>query len=152
MEMSANQAPPIHDITTDIVNPPRFVAITPLRAGATNSAEYGGAEIAVKQRKAYPDLKTVIVNTSQERAFQLALDAAQTMGWDIIASVPGEGRIEATDSTFWFGFKDDIVIRVTPAGYRSMVDVRSVSRVGISDTGTNAKRIREYLKALAKKS
>jgi uncharacterized protein (DUF1499 family) len=71
------------------------------------------------------------------------------MGWHIVAAEPREGRIEATDTTFWFGFKDDIVVRLTPAGYRTLVDVRSVSRVGRSDVGTNAKRIRTYLRMLA---
>jgi uncharacterized protein (DUF1499 family) len=67
------------------------------------------------------------------------------MGWTMVAANAGEGRIEATDTTFWYGFKDDIVIRVTPAGAGSRLDVRSVSRVGRSDIGTNAKRIRKYL-------
>ena len=71
------------------------------------------------------------------------------MGWQIVASAPQEGRIEATDTTLWFGFKDDIVIRVAPAGNRSLVDIRSVSRVGISDVGTNARRIRNFAGKLA---
>ena len=79
------------------------------------------------------------------QVFQSALDTAHEMGWHIVAQVPAEGRIEATDTTFWYGFKDDIVIRITPAGDRSLVDVRSVSRVGVSDVGTNAKRIRAFI-------
>jgi len=71
------------------------------------------------------------------------------MGWDIVAVVPGELRIEATDTTLLFGFKDDIVIRIAPAGQGSRVDVRSLSRVGKSDLGVNAKRIRKYLRQLA---
>jgi uncharacterized protein (DUF1499 family) len=70
------------------------------------------------------------------------------MGWVIVDANPAEGRIEATDTTFWFGFKDDIVIRVMPADHRSRVDIRSVSSVGKSDMGMNAKRIRRYLKKL----
>jgi uncharacterized protein (DUF1499 family) len=70
------------------------------------------------------------------------------MGWELVASDPIAGRIEATDTTFWFGFTDDIVIRVSPRGGGSRVDIRSVSRVGISDVGTNAARIRKYLAAL----
>jgi hypothetical protein len=151
-KMTAYNAAPIHDITTDIVNPPRFVAVVPLRTSAPNPVEYGGAEMAVRQRQAYPDIKTHIVNSSPERAFQQALETVHAMGWDIVASVPGEGRIEATDSTFWFGFKDDIVIRITPAGYRSMLDIRSVSRVGTGDAATNANRIRAFMKTFAKKS
>ena len=70
------------------------------------------------------------------------------MGWQIVAAEAGEGRIEAIDTTFWFGFTDDIVIRITPADYRALVDIRSVSRVGRSDAGTNARRIRAYIAKL----
>ena len=147
-KLTAQKMPHIHDITTDIVNPPRFVSILPLRANAPNPAEYGGPEIAAKQRAAYPDIKTVVLNVPNDQAFALALDAANKLGWRIVAAIPPEGRIEATDTTFWFGFTDDIVVRITPAGNRSLVDVRSVSRVGISDVGTNARRIRGFLKKL----
>jgi uncharacterized protein (DUF1499 family) len=104
--------------------------------------------VAVKQRAAYPDIKTAILSVPPNEAFARALDAARALGWRIVAEVPAEGRIEATDTTFWFGFTDDIVIRVTAAGYRSLVDVRSVSRVGRSDVGTNAKRIRAFIRRL----
>lgn len=147
-QSTARKLPRIHDITTDIVNPPRFVAILPLRAAAPNPAEYGGPELAAKQREAYPDVKTVVLGVASDQAFAQALDAARRMGWRVVAAVPAEGRIEATDTTFWFGFTDDIVIRVAPADNRSLVDVRSVSRVGISDVGTNAKRIRKFMKIL----
>ncbi len=86
------------------------------------------------------------------QAFEQALRMARDMGWTIVDSNPGEGRIEATDMTFWFGFKDDIVIRIVPAAQGSRVDVRSVSRVGRSDVGTNAKRIRKFLKKLKETS
>jgi len=82
------------------------------------------------------------------QAFDRALQTAREMGWTVVDSNSGEGRIEATDTTFWFGFKDDIVIRITPADQGSRIDLRSVSRVGRSDVGTNAKRIRKYLKKL----
>lgn len=70
------------------------------------------------------------------------------MGWKIVAAEAEMGRIEATDITFWFGFKDDVVIRITAQNKGSRVDVRSVSRVGLSDVGTNAKRINSFLEAL----
>lgn len=148
-KLDAGRLPRIHDITTDITNPPGFVAILPLRADAANPATYGGAEVAALQRRAYPDIKTVILELPLPQAFDAALGAARALGWKVVAAVPAEGRIEATDTTFWFGFKDDIVIRVAPAGNRSLVDIRSVSRVGISDVGTNAKRIRAFIKKLA---
>jgi len=119
-----------------------------LRADAANPATYGGAEVAALQRQAYPDIKTVILELPMAQSFEAALGAARALGWQIVATVPTEGRIEATDTTFWFGFKDDIVIRVAPAGNRSLVDIRSVSRVGISDVGTNARRVRALMKRL----
>lgn len=141
-KMKAQQYPRIHDISTDLDNPPRFVAILPLRQGPV---EHGGVMIASMQLKAYPDIKTLILPVPKEQAFQSALSAAREMGWEIVAEVPAEGRIEATDTTLWYGFKDDVVIRIVPAGDRSLLDIRSVSRVGISDVGTNAERIRAFL-------
>lgn len=134
--------PRIHDITTDLNNPPRFVAISTARHAGVR---YGGVEVATQQLKAYPDLKTVVFALPANEVYKSALLAARDLGWDIVAERPAEGTIEATDTTKWFGFKDDIVIRVVPAGERSLLDVRSVSRVGISDVGTNAKRVRAFL-------
>ncbi len=75
------------------------------------------------------------------------------MGWKIVDENQAEGRIEATATTRWFGFKDDVVIRIAPSGGNgSRVDVRSVSRVGRSDVGTNARRIRAFLKKFAEAS
>lgn len=146
---TAERLPRIHDISTDLDNPPRFVAILPLRQGADNPVEYGGAEVAAKQRSAYPDLKSKVVDIPAGLAFAKALDAAHRLGWEIVATEPVAGRIEATDTTFWFGFKDDIVIRVSPEGSHARVDIRSLSRVGVSDVGTNARRIRNFLRTLA---
>ena len=145
---TAQRVPAIHDITTDTDNPPRFVSILPLRKNAPNSPEYGGPGIAAKQRAAYPDLAPATFSVPPDKAFERALAAARKMGWVIVDANAAEGRIEATDTTFWFGFKDDIVIRVTPADHGSRVDIRSVSRVGKSDLGKNASRIRKYLKEL----
>jgi len=147
---TAQSVPAIHDITTDTENPPAFVSILPLRKDAANPAEYGGPEIAAKQKTAYPDLAPAMLPLPPPPAFEQALRTARDMGWTIVDSNPGEGRIEATDTTFWFGFKDDIVIRVAAANQGSRVDVRSVSRVGRSDVGTNAKRIRKFLERLKK--
>lgn len=147
---AAKRVPFIHDITTDTENPPRLVAVLPLRQNAPNSAEYGGPEIAAQQRAGYPDLGPANLPTPPDRAFEQALATARRMGWQIVDANASEGRIEATDTTFWFGFKDDIVIRVAAAGAGSRIDVRSVSRAGRSDVGTNAKRIRCYLKQLTK--
>jgi uncharacterized protein (DUF1499 family) len=146
---TAQQVPPIHDITTDTENPPTFVAVLPLRANAPNPAEYGGSELATQQRSGYPDLGPLVLKAPPQQAFEHALATARGMGWEIVATELGEGRIEATATTFWFGFKDDVVVRVKPAEEGSRIDVRSVSRVGRSDVGTNAKRIKTYLARIA---
>lgn len=147
-QRAARSAPPIHDISTDLENPPAFVAILPLRADAPNPAEYGGPEIAEQQREAYPSLGPLELPQPPAAAFAAALEAARGMGWEIVAADSAAGRIEATDETKWFGFQDDVVVRVAPAGEGSRVDVRSVSRVGRGDVGTNARRIRTYLERL----
>lgn len=147
---TARGVPPIHDITTDTESPPQFVRLLPLRAAtnATNPPEYGGPEVAAYQKSAYPDIAPLALDLPPQRAFERALDAARGMGWDIVDANLSEGRIEAADRTFWFGFRDDVVIRVLPVGGGSRVDVRSKSRVGGGDAGTNAKRVREYLARL----
>lgn len=145
---TAAAVPPIHDITTDVMKPPPFVAILPLRQDAPNPPEYGGTDIAMAQQAAYPDIRTMLLNVPADQAFAQVRETVDRLGWKLVAAVPEEGRIEATDTTFWFGFTDDIVIRVTPAGHRSLVDIRSVSRVGRSDAGTNAARIRRFLSTL----
>jgi len=140
--------PPIHDITTDMQEPPEYVAVLPLRVNVPNTTEYGGEKIASQQRAAYPDLQPLILNVPPPQAFDRALATVREMGWELVAADATAGRIEATDTTFWFGFKDDVVIRVRAADRGSRVDVRSLSRVGGGDAGTNAKRIRAYLDAL----
>jgi uncharacterized protein (DUF1499 family) len=145
----ARSVPPIHDITTDTENPPAFVAVLPLRASAPNTADYGGPEIAAQQRAAYPDIQPVHLAMPPAQAFQRALVAVRESGWHLVAADSAAGRIEATATTFWYGFKDDVVIRVIPSDRGTRVDVRSESRVGRSDIGTNARRIREYLKKLS---
>jgi uncharacterized protein (DUF1499 family) len=139
--------PPIHDISTDLDNPPTFEAVVPLRADAPNSLDRPPM-LAAQQREGYPNLAPVTVSTPPDQAFDRALVVAQGKGWEIVDADRSSGRIEATDTTFWFGFKDDVVVRLTPWGAGTRVDVRSVSRVGRSDVGTNARRIREFLAAL----
>ena len=143
------RAPAIHDITTDTSTPPQFDAIVPLRADAPNSLEYGGADIATMQGEGYPDLDTLIVDVPPEQLVDQARDVATAMGWEIVAVDRQAGRIEASDTTFWFGFTDDIVLRARAVAGGTEVDVRSVSRVGVSDLGANAKRIQNFLERLA---
>ncbi len=145
---TAKQLPPIHDITTDMTDPPAFVAVLPLRASATNAAEYAGDSIAALQRAAYPDVRPLSLAVPPLAAFDRAVAAAKVMGWEIVAGDSPGGRLEATATTTWFGFKDDVVVRIRAENGGSRVDVRSVSRVGRSDVGANAARITRYLAEL----
>jgi hypothetical protein len=148
LQQQARSVPPIHDITTDTLEPPEFIAILPLRAGAANPPGYAGEEVARLQQEAYPDIRSYRLDAGGEIAFERALAAARKMGWEIVAADPAAGRIEATATTFWYGFEDDVVVRVGADNGGSVIDVRSKSRVGRSDLGANASRIRTYLEAL----
>jgi uncharacterized protein (DUF1499 family) len=143
------QVPPIHDITTDMDNPPAFVAALKLRPKDANTVAYE-KDVAGKQRAAYPDIAPVKAKLAPAEAFKRALDAANAMpGWAVVDSDPATGRIEANETSRWFRFTDDVVIRVTADGTGSRIDVRSVSRVGRSDFGVNAARVRAYTAALS---
>ena len=150
----ARKAPPIHDITTDTLNPPKFSTVLTLRSRSQsyNSCTYGGRVIAKEQKQAYPYIKPLILEVSFENAFNKALFVARDMkNWKIVNSNAAAGRIEATVTVPWFGFKDDVVIRVSSvdAGC-SRIDVRSESRSGSDDFGINAKRIHTYLMLVKK--
>src|SRR5690606_33945203 len=138
-------APPIHDITTDRDNPPSFVAIRPIRADAPNPPDHGGAEVIRQQAAAYPDIRPVIIDLPSDQAFRRAVELVNERGWRVVEASEMEGRIEATDRTFWLGLREDIVIRLTPLDGRTVVDMRSSSRVVEADRGSNARRIREFL-------
>jgi len=143
------KVPPIHDITTDPDNPPAFVVVVPLReAAGPDRVSYEGVKIAEQQRQAYPDIVSLTLAVPPAAAFNHALDTAQRMGWTIVGADDAAGRIEASDKSRWFGFIDDIVVRITPSASGSRVDLRSSSRVGRSDFGVNAARIEIYLSAL----
>ncbi len=141
--------PRIHDISTDTGDPPAFVAVVPLRVGASNPLAYepGNAPL---QAAAYPDIRPVRLAMPPAQAFALAERALHAMRWKPVAVVAEAGRIEATDTTWLFGFEDDIVIRVAADGAAgSRIDVRSKSRIGSSDLGVNAARIRRFVRQLA---
>lgn len=146
LSMAIERHSPIHDVSTDTSHPLQFIAVLPLRAEANsaNSTDYD-AKTAQLQKEAYPDIGPLQIDLPPAHAFDRALAAAHAMRWEIVSTDPMQGRIEATATTFWFGFKDDVVVRVTAAGNGSRVDVRSLSRTGQSDIGANARRVRDYL-------
>lgn len=142
--------PPVHDISTDTVNPPAFVAIAPLRADAPNSIEYGSGpdwpadRLAETTREAYPGLAPIMSELSVAEAVEKSAAALSAMGLETVSVDVEAGRVEATATTFWFGFKDDMVVRITAQADGSRVDVRSKSRVGQGDVGANAERIMKF--------
>ena len=148
--------PLIHDITTDFANPPAIVAGA--KQPRKNSAEYVGRQeaprssltIAEAQQKAFPDIKPMVLDISVEEAAKRAQSVIADMNMDVLqVERRGEATvIEATFTSFWFGFIDDFVVRLTPEGQGTRVDVRSKSRVGLSDLGANAKRIRDFFQRL----
>ncbi len=142
--------PPIHDITTDTLDPPQLVAVLPARAATSgvNPAVYGGEKVAAQQTAAYPTIRPLVLNVSTTDAYQKALTAVGAMGWTLVQALPEQGHIEATATTGWFAFKDDVVIRIRAQGAGSRVDIRSVSRVGVGDLGANAKRIEAFSQKL----
>jgi len=144
----AQRLPKIHDISTDTDDPPAFVDVLPLRQGARNPVDYK-TETAAEQMRGYPDIAPARLDLPPAQAFERAERAARAMGWQIVAVRPEALRIEATATTLLFGFKDDVVIRVRAQGQGSVVDVRSLSRIGGSDIGANAARVRAFLGKLA---
>ena len=152
--------PFIHDVSTDTQNPPVFTEVVlseRAKVKGVNSLDYIGKKdsrdktlVSVLQTSAYPDVRSLVKEDSSDVVFGQALSAAKAMGWTIKAENVQAGTIEATAETFWYGFKDDVAIRIqTAEGGGSIVDVRSVSRVGGSDLGANAERVKAYLTKLA---
>lgn len=140
--------PQIHNITTDLAQPPVFNAAYGLRDDSHNSLDVPDASVRELQRAYYKDLKPLVLEASPEAVYQRALATVEALGWTLIAADPGALTIEAYEETTFFGFKDDVVIRVQPVAEGARVDLRSVSRVGRSDLGANAKRIQRFLAAL----
>jgi uncharacterized protein (DUF1499 family) len=141
-------SPAIHDISTDLVNPPKFDAVALLRVNASNPITYAGAISAEQQRQAYPELKTLTYSQPKAELVAAVEQATKNLGWALVDTDVNKGKIEATDTTIWFGFKDDIVVRVNDKGDKREVDIRSKSRIGASDLGKNAQRIHDFIEEL----
>lgn len=146
----ATTLPEIHDITTDTINPPVFFNIVALRENAPNSLAYehqgSSDKLVALQQAAYPDLKTIYSRLSVQDAIKRSLEVLAMQGVEVVNVDLNKAVVEATATTFWYGFKDDVVIRIQATEQGSMIDLRSVSRVGRSDIGANAARIRAFIK------
>lgn len=149
--LDGRNAPPINDITTDTADPPQYRAITAATRGPDSVPLGYDPGIAAQQRAAYPKVTPLIVRAAPAVAFDRALATARAQGWAILAAEPAAGRIEATATVPWWGFKHDVVVRLTPDAGGTRIDVRSKSRVGKRDLGVNARRITDYLAAIGSK-
>ncbi len=147
--LKAQSVPPIHNISTDVNDPPVFTAVPALRGEGTNPLDYDATKLGPLQSAAYPGVKSLETPLDRAAAIARARTVLEDMGLEIVAAEPNGRVVEATFTSFWFGFKDDVVVRVRSSGGGSVIDMRSVSRVGQSDLGANAARIEEFLKRFA---
>ena len=142
--ISTSGAPAIHDATTDLADPPNYVAL-PLSPDNLRGLEGGEEQWRELHSQAYDDLVTIKINAPVADVIASAEELARDRGWTIALADPDAGRLEATAYASWIKFNDDVVLRVVPDDSGSIIDMRSVSRVGVSDLGENAKRIRKFL-------
>ena len=144
--------PKINDVTTDAVNPPAFVAIAKLRAKGANAVAYRGAAFAKAQSAAYPDIKAIELNRTVDEAFEVASDAVRHLKLNVVGQDAPDlkngrpGTIEIMDRSLILGIYDDLVIRVSGDEESARIDVRSASRYGSFDLGSNAEHVRQLLK------
>ena len=144
--MAAFSVPQIHNISTDVNDPPAFDQLVAARGDDSNPLPYDAATLADQQQAAYPDVQSLELSSAPAATLEQAASALAEMGLEVVNRDPAAGIVEAVATSFWFGFKDDLVVRIRPtAAGGSLVDVRSVSRVGRSDLGANAKRISTLL-------
>ncbi len=151
--VGARGVPPIHDITTDIADPPEYDAAIKLRGVGPdiNTLTYDAAKLPPLQQAAYPNVVPLDVSATPENAFDAAVAALGGLGFEVVNADRDAMRIEAVATSFWFGFKDDVVVRIRPQASGARIDVRSVSRVGVGDSGANAARIAKILNAIKAK-
>jgi hypothetical protein len=139
--------PFLHQVSTDTVNLPAFDVIIALRGEKSNPLDYDREKLALLQQAAYPELQSILSDLSVEQAFTKAVDTAMNLGWEVVAKDKDRGMIEAVDTTLLWAFKDDVAIRVQLTDMGSKVDLRSISRVGGTDLGANAERIKKFITA-----
>jgi uncharacterized protein (DUF1499 family) len=135
--------PPIHDITTDLNDPPQFVAAAHT-LGKSLDYPQGREDTPALQNEAYPDLEPIGLDLPADEALERARRVAETLGWEVVGVDDASGRLEATSTSRLFRFVDDIVVRIRRTESGTIADVRSTSRVGQSDLGANAARIRAF--------
>jgi uncharacterized protein (DUF1499 family) len=144
----AYSLPALYDITTDPIDPPRFEAVARIRPRETaNAITYAGLYAAEQQRNAYPDIEPMLVSVTPQNAYEAVMTVINGRKWRPITDRSpqrsrGEGFVELVVRTPIMGFRDDVLIRIRPNGQGARIDLRSASRYGRHDLGTNAARIR----------
>lgn len=142
----AGKVPPIHDISTDIDDMPQFASldVEPLSTGPFSEAEWRAFH-----EEAYGDIGPILIDSAPEDVLANAQALAEARGWEIAGYDVASGKLEATATAGYVRFYDDVVVEVTPvADGSTRVDMRSTSRVGVSDVGYNGARIRDFLRDL----
>lgn len=143
LQMRAKANPPIHDISTDTVKAPPFVALKALRDGAPNGSAYAGAAVSIQQKRAFPDIVPLRSRFKPADVLARARSIARELGWEVVAET--KDGFEASVTSAWWGFVDDVVVRLRVEGEETILDVRSASRIGSSDLGVNAKRVQAFM-------
>jgi len=108
-------------------------------------------DVSTGATKEYPDIQPQHFKAGADKVFDEALEVAKTMGWTIIEVDRNQGIINAVAATNFFRFKDDVTVTISSTGSETIVNVRSHSRAGKGDLGTNARRIRRFQSELAKR-
>ena len=147
--LGAAGLPAIHDIKTDVDDPPRFEAVVALRGPGDHGVDYDAEALPEQQRAAYPEVTTLVAAVPPGELYNRTRRVLEEMNLEVVAADASTGVIEATAKSFWFGFTDDVVVRIRAGSQGSVLDVRSASRVGVSDLGANARRIGEILDRLS---
>ncbi len=141
--------PPINHVSTNTEDPPEFIEVVALRGENAIPLEFDAGKIARIQDEFYPWIEPLLLRATPDEAFDEALYVLMDMRLEVVATHPEAGLIEAVDTTFWFGFEDDVAVRVRAYPQGAVVDARSASRVGVADMGTNAERVREIFRRLS---
>ena len=149
----AARLPRINQVTTDFKAPPAYMISTLAReARGAWTPPPPGPDVEADQRAAYPEIQPMLVDLEPDQAYRMALRIAKELGWRIVDATPpnlrgeGQAQIDAADRSLFFGFAADIALRIRPQGAKTVIDIRSASRVGRHDFGANAKRVERFIR------
>jgi len=145
--------PRLSDIATDPEDPPSLAFAAGKRTADMNPIGRISAEQVAQQVEYYPQVTGRRYASTADRTLEGAAAAARQLGWEVVdlpVWIDGEPSVTMTviAGSFLFGFPSDMAVRVLDEGESSYVDVRSASRYGLHDLGSNAARIETLLQTL----